>query len=60
MVNKAALALQVDGKTLQERLVSDGDYVAAVLADGKIVVAGWTAKDTADAAKALIAAMDSF
>ena len=60
MVNKAAQNLQVDGKTLQERLVASGDYVSAVLTDGKIVVAGWTKDDTADAAKALIAALDKF
>ncbi len=60
VVNKAAQNLQVDGKTLQERLVAAGDYVSAVLTDGKIVVAGWTASDTADAAKALIAELDKF
>jgi len=60
MVNKAAANLQVDGKTLQERLVASGDYVSAVLADGKIVVAGWTAGDTATAAQVLIAALDKF
>jgi len=58
-VNTAAKNLQVDGKTLEERLTASGDYVAAVLTDGKIVVAGWTAGDTAMAARALIAAMDA-
>jgi len=60
MVNKVAVNLSVDSKTLEERLVAAGDYVAAVLADGKIVVAGYTADDTATAAKALIAVLDGF
>ncbi|MFA5931298.1 MAG: S-layer protein [archaeon] len=61
MVNKAASNLVIkDGQTLDTMLTASGDYVAAVLADGKIVVAGWTASDTADAAKALIAALDKF
>ena len=60
LVNKAAKNLPVDGKTLEERLTAAGDYVSAVLADGKIVVAGYTADDTATAAKELIAVLDGF
>jgi hypothetical protein len=60
MVNQAAKNLTVDGQTLEQRLVASGDYVAAVLNDGKVVVAGYTANDTAVAARALIAAMDAF
>jgi len=59
MVNKMAQNLTVDGKTLNKRLVSSGDYVTAVLTDGKIGVAGWTADDTATAAQALITALDA-
>ncbi|MFA6269381.1 MAG: S-layer protein [archaeon] len=59
MVNTAAKNLTVDGQTLESRLTAAGDYVSAVLADGKIVVAGWTAADTASAAQALIAALDA-
>ncbi|MCX6804268.1 MAG: hypothetical protein NTY48_06935, partial [Candidatus Diapherotrites archaeon] len=59
LVNKMAQTVQVDGKALGERLITDGDYVAAVLEDGKIVVAGWTAADTKTAAQALIAALDA-
>ena len=52
--------LQVDGQTLEERLVASGDYVAAVLDNGSVVVAGWTANDTAVAARALIAQLETF
>jgi len=60
LVNNMAKNLNVDGQTLDERLVAAGDYVAAVLTDGKIVVAGWTANDTGVAAQALITALDAF
>jgi len=60
MVNQVAKTILVNGMTLDKSLISAGDYVAAVLADGKIVVAGWTAGDTGTAARALIAAMDAF
>ncbi|MEI7960966.1 MAG: hypothetical protein WCI04_01390, partial [archaeon] len=43
---------------LNEALQASGDYVSAVLTDGSILVAGWTASDTASAARALITALD--
>lgn len=55
---KVAADLQVDGQPLNSRLVASGDYVSAVLSDGSILVAGWTAADTASAAQALITALD--
>lgn len=58
LVNTAAANLTVDGVALTDRLVASGDYVSAVLADGKIVVAGWTAADTGAAARDLISALD--
>lgn len=60
LVNNMAKNLQVEGLTLEERLVANGDYVAAVLDNGSIVVAGWTANDTAVAARALIAQLETF
>ena len=60
LVNNMAKTLQVSGQTLEERLVASGDYVAAVLDNGSIVVAGWTANDTAVAARALIAQLEAF
>ncbi|MFA7133835.1 MAG: hypothetical protein WC122_02545, partial [archaeon] len=60
LVNNMAANLSVEGQTLQERLVANGDYVAAVLDNGSVVVAGWNANDTASAARALIAQLESF
>ena len=56
---RVAQDLQVDGQALNSRLVASGDYVSAVLTDGSIIVAGWTASDTASAAQALISALDA-
>jgi len=55
---KVAKSLMVDAQTLEARLTSSGDYVSAVLDNGSIVVAGWTASDTGVAAQTLIAALD--
>jgi hypothetical protein len=60
LVNNMAKNLQIDGVTIQERLGNNGDYVAAVLDNGSVVVAGWTSNDTAMAARALIAQLESF
>jgi len=56
----STLPIDSNGTKLSDVLVSDGDYVAAVLDSGSIVVAGWSAdgSDTASAAQALIAALD--
>jgi len=56
---KVAKSLMVDGQTLESRLVASGDSVAAVLDNGSVVVAGWTASDTAMAAQKLITALDA-
>ncbi len=56
---KVSKSMMVGGETLESRLTAGGDYVSAVLEDGSIVVAGWTADDTATAAQALIAALDT-
>ncbi len=59
MVNKLAENVVLgDGSTLQEALTAPGDVVAEVLANGNIVVAGYTATDTVTAAKELISALD--
>jgi len=55
---KVAKSLMVDAQTLEARLTSSGDYVSAVLDNGSIVVAGWTASDTGVAAQVLISALD--
>ncbi len=55
---KVAKSLMVDAQTLEARLTSSGDYVSAVLDNGSIVVAGWTASDTGVAAQQLISALD--
>ncbi len=55
---KVSKSMMVGGETLESRLTAAGDYVSAVLEDGSIVVAGWTADDTATAAQALISALD--
>ncbi|VVB74711.1 Uncharacterised protein [uncultured archaeon] len=55
---KVAKSLMVDSQTLEARLTASGDYVSAVLDNGSIVVAGWTASDTGVAAQTLIAALD--
>ncbi|MEK6958805.1 MAG: S-layer protein [archaeon] len=59
VVNSAAKNLQVaNDQTLENLLLSDGDYVAAVLESGNLVVAGKTAADTGMAAQALINALE--
>ena len=59
VANNAAKNLEVSaGNTLEDMLVSDGDYVAAVLTSGDIVAAGKTAADTGAAASALINALE--
>jgi hypothetical protein len=58
--NTAAKNLQVsEGNTLEDMLISDGYYVAAVLSSGDIVAAGYNASDTGDAASALIDALEA-
>jgi hypothetical protein len=59
VANAAARNLEVtEGNTLEDLLLNDGDYVAAVLASGDIVAAGFNAMDTADAASDLIDALE--
>jgi hypothetical protein len=59
VANAAAANLEVSpGKTLEDMLLTDGDYVAAELTSGDIVVAGKTAADTGSAARALITALE--
>ena len=53
-VNKLAKALD-----LEAELTAAGDKVVDVTADGDVVVAGYTASDTGNAAKELIAALDA-
>jgi len=61
LVNTVAQTIKTaEGTALSEVLVSSGDYVAEVLNDGSIIVAGYTASDTATAARALISALDGF
>ncbi len=60
MVNKLAQTVTLgDGSTLQEALTSAGDRVAELLANGDIIVAGYTAADTEAAAKELIAELET-
>ncbi len=60
IVNELAKNLVLtDGSSLQEALVSSGDYVVDIMDDGDIVVAGYTANDTATAAKKLISQLES-
>ncbi|MDD3083695.1 MAG: S-layer protein [Candidatus ainarchaeum sp.] len=60
MVNAAAQNLEVlGGQKLQDVIQSSGDYVAAVLNSGNIVVAGYTATDTGSAASELINALEA-
>jgi hypothetical protein len=59
VANTAAVNLEVaGGQTLDQMLITDGDYVAAELASGNIVAAGMTAADTGAAAQELIDALD--
>lgn len=59
LANNAARNLEVsEGNTLEDLLLSSGDYVAAVLASGDIVVAGFNANDTGSAASELIDALE--
>lgn len=60
VVNAAAQNLEVSGgQTLQDLVTASGEYVAAVLNSGDIVVAGWTAADTGSAATELINALEA-
>lgn len=60
VVNSVARNVEVaNGNTLEDLLVSSGDYVAALLTSGNVVVAGYTAADTGSAARELINALDA-
>ncbi|MDD5148097.1 MAG: S-layer protein [Candidatus ainarchaeum sp.] len=60
LVNKLAREVVLsDGTRLAEALTASGDRVVDVLNDGSIVVAGYTAADTKQAAQDLISALDS-
>jgi hypothetical protein len=48
-----------DGTMLTEALTASGDRVVDVLNDGSVIVAGYTASDTKQAAQDLIAALDA-
>ncbi|MDO8538429.1 MAG: S-layer protein [archaeon] len=48
-----------DGSTLQDTLQSPGDFVAEVLSDGSVIVAGYMGTDTGSAAQELIDAIDA-
>ncbi|MDD4251041.1 MAG: S-layer protein [Candidatus ainarchaeum sp.] len=59
MVNAAAVNLEVSGgQKLQDLITANGEYVAAVLTNGSIVVAGYTSADTGRAASDLINALE--
>jgi hypothetical protein len=59
VANAAAANLEVNaGNTLEKLLINSGDYVAAVLASGDIVVAGFNGNDTGRAAQDLITALE--
>ncbi|HNV01226.1 MAG TPA: hypothetical protein PKK60_02245, partial [archaeon] len=59
VANAAAANLEVSaGNTLEKLLINSGDYVAAVLASGDIVVAGFSGNDTGRAAQDLISALE--
>ncbi|MFA5764370.1 MAG: hypothetical protein WC915_06190, partial [archaeon] len=59
-VNAAAKNLEISaGQTLENMLTADGEYVAAVLTSGNIVVAGFNANDTGAAATELINALEA-
>ncbi len=47
-----------DGTTIEDKLTASGDKAFEVLANGDIIVAGYTADDTVSAAKELISALD--
>ena len=58
-VNKLAEDVELaSGLTLEETLTGSGDTVVELLGNGDIIVAGYTAVDTVDAAKELIDALD--
>jgi|GEM_PF-1554944 hypothetical protein len=60
VANTMAVGLEVaEGNTLNDLLLTAGDYVAAELVSGDIVVAGMTAADTGAAAQELINALDA-
>jgi hypothetical protein len=60
MVNSAAASAVVDGQSLSDLLVSSGDKVSYVSeVTGDIIVAGYTADDTASAAQALISQLEN-
>jgi len=62
LVNTMAATLKVNsGSTLADVLIASGDYIVSTVdGGGSIIVAGYTAEDTATAAKLLIAQLDTF
>ena len=59
VANAAAANLEISaGNSLDKLLLNSGDYVAAVLASGDIVVAGFNGNDTGRAAQDLITALE--
>ena len=58
LVNALAANLKLAKGTLKEALTTRGDRVAELLANGDIVVAGYTADDTVQAARDLISQLD--
>jgi hypothetical protein len=48
-----------DGRTSEEALTSSGDSEMQVLSNGDVFVAGWTAADTATAARQLVSLLES-
>lgn len=48
-----------DGTTLEAALTAAGNYETQLLDNGDIIVAGYTAQDTATAAQKLIDALDA-
>ena len=61
LVNQLAVGAALsNGQSVEEALVSSGDRVTELLANGDILVAGYTASDTQQAAQDLIAVLDSW
>ncbi|HLD59324.1 MAG TPA: S-layer protein [archaeon] len=60
LVNKLAQNVVLsDGTNLTEALTASGDRVVDVLSDGSVIVAGYTAADTTQAAQDLIEVLDT-
>ncbi len=60
LVNSLAQGLELaDGTTLEDALTQAGEYKAEKLANGDMVIAGYTAADTGRAAQELITALDA-